>query len=328
MSKTIGIFAPGQNGDCLTISSVLRYKDELWGPDVKIVWFIADENRDLLKYNPDVELRHFAHGWQISEQDKATIYTDRIAKDKADDKPEWGDWSVLRMPDNKMNTNLKHLFPILSDIDIGYFPAPHQLHPDQRSGTTYPNCSKRIFGVEENAAWHPVLYHSPEESLAAAEFIDALPKGRKLVLVETFGGSAQSKINHNMILDALDRCDEAWGQCNFVFLSHKYLNSNYGMETFPESILSRSVSAAHFTVRQCALLGQYADLILSVSSGVTCALSCWHNKPVPLIQFCGSAVCGTKELALGECIQVFTDDNPNAEKEYFEQLNFLLHKYK
>lgn len=327
MKKQIGIALSGQAGDICSALSCLRFKDELW-PDSEITWFADERYYDLFKFNPLLKVEQFPHGWQISELDKITLYADRIAKDKAEGKPAWEDWSLVKTDDGKLNQELKHMFPSTSQFDEIYFPGPWQCPPGRKMAETYPNCSKKVFGVPDNYPWHPVLYHSPEESIAVEEFISTLPKGRKLVLTETFGGSGQSKINHNMILNALDQCDEIWEQCNFVFLSHKYLNSSYGPETFPESILSRSVSAAHFTVRQCALLANYADLILSVSSGVTCALSCWHNKPIPILQYCGSAVCGTKELALGECVQVFTDDNPNSEKEYYNQLNYLLEKYK
>ena len=50
MPKTVGIFCAGQNGDILTISSVIKYRNELWGEGNKIIWFIDDNNRDLLKY--------------------------------------------------------------------------------------------------------------------------------------------------------------------------------------------------------------------------------------------------------------------------------------
>ena len=45
MAKTIAIFCAGQSGDCLTISSVLRYRQELWG-DAKIVWYLAKGKRE------------------------------------------------------------------------------------------------------------------------------------------------------------------------------------------------------------------------------------------------------------------------------------------
>lgn len=324
--KKIGIALSGQTGDIITATSILSYKDQLWGADAEITWLADERYYDVFKYNPYLKVKQFPHGWQISEHDKQTIYAERIAKDKAEGMPDWEDLSLAMTSDNTLNQENKHMFYSVAQFDECYFPAPWMIPAERRHGINYPNCSKKVFGIPMDAEWHPVLYWSDEERSEVDAFIKALPAG-KVVLVETYAGSGQTKITHQMIERALGICKEQWGECNFIFLSHKYLN---GAEEFPDfSNNYKCFNASKFTVRQCGLLGNYADLLLSVSSGVTCALSAHTIRHFPILQYCGSAVCGTKEIANGEMIQVFSDGKEpvEAEKEYYEQLNFLLNKY-
>lgn len=326
MSRHIGIACSGQAGDIITSLAVLYHKDALWGPEAEITWLADERYYDIFKHNPYLKVKQFPHGWQISEHDKQTIYAERIAKDAAEGKPGWEDLSQAMNVDNTLIKENKHNFPSIAMFDEVYFPAPWMLSPEKRHGINYPNVSKKVFGVPMDAEWRPVLFWSDEERNMMLDFMTELPP-EKDILIETYCGSGQSKITHEMIEKTMATCKEQWGNCNFVFLSHKYLN---GLEEFPAFEGYNVAHASKFTVRQCALLANVASLLISVSSGVTCALSAHGLEKFPAIQFCGSAICGTKELWSGEMIQVFSDDKSpvEAEKEYFEQLNFLLNKYK
>lgn len=314
MSKTIGIFCAGQAGDCLTISSVLKYREQLWG-DCKIVWYIADENRDLLKYQ-DIELRTFPRGFGYPE----------LVKEHGG---EWQDWQPLVTAENRLNERGKENYPSLADIDIGYFPAPHQMTPQQRHGMEYPNISKKVFGVPQNWAWHPVLAFSPKELDDTSEFMHdryLLPS----IAIETFAGSGQSVLSDAQVRRSMEICKEVLGDCNFVFVSNKYLRGTN--EQFPEDLLNgeKNFFAGHFTVRQCALVVELCDLLISVSSGITVASSCWDNNEIPILQFCGSEICSTRAMALGRFELVTHDNKPLhvAQEEYYERLKVLLNEIK
>lgn len=330
--KKIGIALSGQAGDIISALSVLHYKDELWGADAQITWLADERYYDIFKFNPYLIVKQFPHGWQISEHDKNTLYAERITKDRAEGKPGWEDLSLAMTAENILNQEVRHKFPSMDEFDTCYFPAPWMLTTEQRHGINYPNCSKKVFGMNMNASWHPVLYFSEEEHNRIADFMTLNPTdnpNRKKILFETFAGSGQSKLTRDMVMATMKKCEEVWGDCVFVFVSHKFLNGN---EEFPIGFFTKYnvFSASHFTVRQCALLGNYADLLISVSSGVTCALSAHEIRHFPALQFCGSAICGTKELANGEMIQVFSDGKTieEAENEYYEQLILILNKYK
>src|SRR3990167_6223521 len=59
----IGIFLQGQNGDCITASSVLKYRNILWS-DKEIIWFCNTPNADFLKFSPVSEVRPYPNGAQ------------------------------------------------------------------------------------------------------------------------------------------------------------------------------------------------------------------------------------------------------------------------
>ncbi len=326
MSRKIAIACAGQIGDICTALSVLHYKDELWGADAEITWLADERYYDIFKFNPYLIVKQFPHGWQISEQDKSTIYAERIGKDRAEGKIEWEDLSLVMTADNRLNQEMKYRFNSVQEFSECYFPAPHSMTVEQRHGINYPNVSKKVFGVPMDAPWHPCLFWSDQERTDINEFMKALPVGKN-ILVESYCGSGQSLITHEMIVETLAICTKMWGDCNFIFVSHKYLNGN---EEFSLFNWYSYVNASKFTVRQCALLGNYADLLISVSSGVTCALSAQGIKPFPILQYCGSAVCGTKEIANGEMVQIFSDgkESVESEKEYYSELSNLLNKYK
>lgn len=322
----VAIFCAGQNGDILTISSVLRYRNELWGDDCKIIWFIDDNNRDLLKYQ-DVELRTFPRGFgypKMVEEENAKL----ISEGK---EPIWTDWQPLVDWDNRMNKALQVNYPELAEFTHGYFPAPHQQNMQQRHGQLYAEISKKVFGVSMYKEWHPVLKFSEQEKIDVIEFIDNFFYLNKICCIETFAGSGQSKITDQMIRETMCQCREVFGVCNFVFMSHKYLNGN---EQFPADFKhDRGVYfASNFTVRQCAMIVKECDLFISVSSGISVASSCWDNKGsrFKMLQYCGSEQCSTSKLAIGEYHLVTHDEKPFhvAELEYFEKLNQILNTIK
>lgn len=331
--KTIAIFCAGQSGDCLTISSVLRYRNELWG-NCKIVWYIADENRDLLKYQK-VELRTFPRGFgypvMVHEENQKLI--------DAGKEPVWEDWLPLVDEKNHMNLSLKHNYPSLVDIDYGYFPAPHQIPAIKRHNWDYPNCSRKIFGIPDHYQWHPVLNFSDEEKHKIGVWFPPYygiyknPEKRedatKIIAIETFCGSGQSKMDDTMVRRTMDICREILGDCYFIFMSHKYLS---GDEKYPDDIedMGDVFIADIFSVRQCGFIVGCCDLLISVSSGISVAASCWGNNPTPILQFCGSKICSTEALALGK-FELVTCDNKSfesAKEEFYTKLIELLNQNK
>ena len=308
MGKKVAIFLHGQNGDILEASSVLRYKDELWGPDCEITWFIQDENRDLFKFNPYLKLAQFPHGYGIPQSDMDTIYADRIAKDKADGKPEWIDLSLVKTHDNKLDMGKKQIWePIIGSFDVGYFPAPHQLSPDQRTGIEYSLVSKKVFEVPDHNAWHPVLYWDQEERNNIHALHDLiLSKNNRIVLIETYCGSGQSRMNDETVKISMRLCHEKWGNCAFVFVSHKYLNNQPEFPTWLTS-LDNVYFDTSLTVRQVALFNNVAELFICISSGISVATSAWGMEPTAKFQFCGSEICSTKSIANGP-FHLFTSD--------------------
>src|SRR3990167_5515206 len=305
----IGIFMHGQAGDVSTATSVFKYKDLLW-KDKDIVWFINNPNSDLLKFNPYVEIRPFAFGWGLPHRCLPDGEDNRNAKKLK--QPVWQDWSILKNKNNCLNQEFKTNFELTADLEEAYFPAPYDLTVEQRHGIDYPNCSRKVFGIDPSWEWHPVLFFSDEEKKMAEDFCRALLYQRT-VLMETFAGSGQSMLSDRMVKNTMSKIRERWGDTNFIFVSHKYLN---GDEAFPADLFTQKgvVSASHFTVRQCSLLNNHADLMVGVSSGISCTTSCWGNKKTPKLQYCGSFICSTVSLALGDIQTIYGDDNPVIEK--------------
>lgn len=317
MSKTVGFFCAGQAGDCLTISSVLRYREELWG-DAKIVWYIDDANRDLLKHQ-DIELRTFPRGFGYPER--------CIEENKKQGEPLWENWAPLVDENNRLNLELKLNYKSLADIDEGYFPAPHQMSPQKRHGLTYPECSRKIFGCE-GKEWHPVTVYSIEELVKIGEFLEPF-RGRRLIFLETFAGSGQSSLDEEMVERVTHFCKKAWPECIFLMGSHKFLRGN---EEFPKFLLNRNdvIFCKNFTVRECGLIASYCDIMVSVSSGITCAASAWGLTSPPMVQFTGSEICGTRLLANSPFEMVTADGKPleQAKEEFYNKLNKILIQYK
>lgn len=323
MSK-IGIFLHGQNGDIMTAMSVLKYRDQLW-PGKDLVWFVNKPNSNNLHGHEDIEIRPFAHGWG---------YPDRCAPDsndninaKANGLPLWEDWSVLKHSNGKLCLENAKMFRATSDLEDGYFPAPYHIEPENRHGIDYPNVSRTVFGVDKSLPWHPVLKFYNHDQFTVELFINKLPKGRKNILIETFGGSGQSILSHEMVMKSLILCREKWGECNFIFASDKYLRNT---PDYPYEIVERDdvFMFSALTVRQFGLVINYCDFMICVSSGISVATSHWEAKPVPKIQYCGSFICSTVTLARGPIHLVETDGHRYSDKTFFTVLNECLEKYK
>ena len=89
-------------------------------------------------------------------------------------------------------------------------------------------------------------------------------------------------------------------------------------------------SCADFTVRQLSFFPFYCHLLISVSSGITVSCSSWQSDTIPIIQYCGSFICSTKSLALGQFELVTADDKTkeSAEAEFYNRLEQLLIQHK
>ena len=325
MSKQVAIFLAGQHGDQMTAMSCLKFKEELWGSDCHIIWYSSKENMDLFAHQ-DIEVREFPRGYGYPEmvvEENRKLFIQGLP-------PAWEDFLPLVDENNMLNIELAKSYPSLAGIDIGYFPAPHQVPMSFRNGLNYPLVSKKVFKIPDEYEWHPVLKFSDEERQNVKEFIDSMGEGKK-VLVETFAGSGQSVLDESMIEMIIWQCQYHWPGCKLIFASHKYLRAK---EEFPQGFFEKEniYSAKQFTVRQCALIAGHCDLILSVSSGITVAASCWENKDkaCPILQFTGSAVCGTAEIALSDFEMVTADYKPfeKARDEYQDKLLEMLNKYK
>lgn len=306
----VGIFAPGQNGDAITSSSCLKYKDELW-PDKDIVWFCNMPVADFLRYNKYVnEVRPWpwaGNGLPIGTPDF---------------------WPLLMNENNQLNLKLASQYDLTKDLCAGYFPCPYMLDVSKRHNIDYPNCSRKVFGIPDNYEWHPVINFSDEERQEANDFMKDQMPGRK-VIIESFAGSGQSLLDEAMIEKSMALCEERWVDCNFIFASHKFLRNN---EKFPAYFFKQAgvYSCANFTVRQCALIAEQCDLMISVSSGITVASSAWGIKQPPTIQYTGSFICSTKSLANGHFELVTYDDKSieQSKEVFYNTLEKLLIQYK
>jgi hypothetical protein len=263
----IGIFAPGQNGDVITATAVLKYRDELW-PGKDIVWFCNAPCNDALKHQ-DVEIREYP--WQSPEVDFNT--------------------NGMKGENNRLSQTRKLDFDITRDLDDGYFPLPWMRPAGFLQDLEYPLISKKIFGIPDHYSWHPCLAFSDDEKGKAANFMSFLPK-RKTIMLETFAGSGQSGWNDDLTHETIKVCREIFDECNFIFASHidhdRFL---YYLGGF--------ASCSGFTVRETALIHDYCDLFIGVSSGISVATSHWGANPVPKIQYCNHHICSTVPIARG-----------------------------
>lgn len=309
LSGKIGIFCPGQAGDTGVVTSVLKYRNIVF-PGKEIVWFINYPNADLLKFAPISEIRMWpwaGNGLPIGTPDFYPLLCDE---------------------NNRLNKKAAKQYELTKDLEDGWFPTPWMLPVKKRHGLQYSECSKKVFGIPDHFEWHPMLHFSFEEYRSVWAFTNKIG-GVKKVFIESFAGSGQSLIDEEMIRRSMDICSEQWPGCKFVFGSHKFLKTQ---EAFPDNFFDNEnvFSSAEFTVRQCALIAAECDLMISVSSGITVATSCWHNKAIPIIQFAGSKICSTQIIANGRFELITADDKPfeNAKMEFYLKLISLLSLYK
>lgn len=298
----IGIFSPGQMGDCITASSILKYVDELF-PDKDIIWFCNAPTNDFLRYSDKVnEIRIYP--WE----DGVDFNT-----------------NGMKTSDYKLDQVRKLDFEITADLDDGYFPTPWMMEVDDRAGIEYPNVSKTIFGVPSELEWHPYLRFSDDDRDKIKIFCDSLPYTRTIIL-ETACGSNQSAWHDGLTERTMRVCREIIGDCNFIFAS-KIDSSKF----FDRPGV---VSAAGFTVRQCALLREHADIFVGISSSISCAMSCWDVKHIPILQYCGSKICSTLALGSGQFHVIECEhyafppnwDHSNAENAFEVKLREYIHK--
>lgn len=293
-SGKIGIFLPGGNGDIMTAMSVLKYKDVLW-PGKQIVWFCSPVESDCLKFAP-VEIAL------------------------------WEDFTKLIVNNGKdlgQYLEVKSQFTSVKDLEKEYFPAPWMYEPNDpiRDGVHYPLISKTVFGVDPSLEWHPQLYFSDEEREKAKDFCLSLPH-KKTVMLETDYRSGQSLWNDGMTKITMRMCREKLGSCNFIFSSEKD-NSRFVDD-------HGVVSGKDFTVRQSALLNNYSDLFIGVSSGISVSTSCWNNKPTPKIQSTNTYTCSTVGIANGPIDLIEIHHQPGdcaPEQRYYRVLLDVLSKF-
>ncbi len=312
LSGKVGIFLQGQNGDLMTAMSVLRYRTQIFG-NKEIIWFANMPNADALRYAPISEVRPWP--WAGNGLPEGT--------------PDF--YPLLCDENNRLNKELAKQYDLTADLDDGYFPAPWMLSPQKRHGVDYPNCSRKVFGVPDDYSWRPYLRFEIEEKLSVNNLLRPF-EGKRKILFETFAGSSQSKITHALVTMAISVCRHIWPGCVFIFTSHKYLREQ---EAYPEGWFLNEgyVSAASLTVRQCSLLGDDADALISVSSGTTVALSRYSKnyRMPPTIQYCGSFICSTKSLAVTHWFDLVTCDGKTTEEselEFINKLTELLNKHK
>jgi len=318
----IGIFLPGQNGDIAAAMSVLKYRDILW-PNHDIVWFCGTRNRDMLVHNSAIdEIRHWPEGWGLPERCQLENLT---AVEKGE--PLWADFTVLKDSNNRLNDR-KFDFESTKDLEQGYFPAPWMSSTSQRGGLDYPNIPRKVFSADFGWEWHPYLGFSEAERDRVKHFCMDLPS-KKTIMLETSFGSGKSPWDDDLTREVMAICREKLGRCNFIFACAGD-NSRFADEGV--------VTCNDFTVRQTALMNNYSDLFIGISSGISHVVNCWHNKPTPKIQYCGSFIMSTASLANGPFELVVTDPagmnppdherryppNPNHREEFKAKLTKIL----
>ena len=264
--KKIGIFLPTGAGDIMTAMSVLKYKDELW-PDSDIIWFCNLPNADVFRYSMVSEVRTYA--WEGMSVDPFT---------------------QLRSSGNRLRQDRKHEFEWSADLDDAYFPAPWMYSPAERHRIELPNISKKCFGVDPFKAWHPCLRFSQDELFMVRDLCGSLPY-KKTIMLETDFNSGQSGWDDNLTRIAMAVCRSELGDCNFIFATNRDNTRFFDRDGV--------ISCEKLTIRQTALLTEYCDLFIGVSSGVSVAVNAWGLKPIPQIQYCNSRICSTMAMANG-----------------------------
>lgn len=283
----IGIFLPGLHGDMMQAMSVLKYKDALW-PNKDVVWFCGNmaTRLDVLKYNDAIsEIRHWPEGYKLPER----CYVENLtAASKGE--PPWADFSVLMDSNNHLDQEKKHMFESTKDLELGYFPGTWMMHASRRPGVDYPNVSRMVYGADSSWEWHPYLGFIDEEREAVREFCSRLPH-KKTIMLETDFTSGVSPWDDDLTRDTMAICRQKLGRCNFIFACAPD-NSRFFDDV-------GVVSCSQFTVRQTALVNNYSDFFIGISSGISQAVNCWYNNPTPKIQYCGSFIMSSVSIANG-----------------------------
>ena len=309
----LGIFVPGQVGDLAQVMGIIKYTELLW-PQYKIIFFTNMPNADLLRYAPIDEVRPWpwaGNGLNSGEPDHFPFLCNTL--------------------NNTLSLELSKTRKDTNDIDLGFFPATHQVPSEKREGVEYSNVSKMVFRIPNDWGWHPCLSWSEEEKLAIKQFIDTLPKNRKTFLLETFAGSGQSPFyTVETTKKIMQTCRDKFGECNFIFGSHKHIGGENNIGLLNADLFDRDdrscVNAGQFTPRQVALINDYVDLIIGISSGISVVTSAYGLKPTPKLQWCGSRICSTQAIAVGPFYLVEAEFKTKevATKEFFNKLNEVL----
>lgn len=265
MPGKVGILAPEQHGDMCLATCALKYKDILW-PGKDVIWFANQAPHkatylDIIKYNDAIS--------------------------------EVRDWPKFTSMDHfraciDINGHLigerKYDFESTKDLDVAYFAVPWCVLPNSKyDNVNYANISRIIYrGVDPSWEWHPYLGFSDEEREMAKDFAKTLPYTKTIMLETELRSAGMFRLADDAIKSIMQACRNKFGQCNFIFASkidHTPFVDDMGV-----------VSCSQFTVRQTALVHNYCDLFIGVCSGITQAVSCWGNKPVPRVELCGSII--------------------------------------
>lgn len=124
--------------------------------------------------------------------------------------------------------------------------------------------------------WHPCIYFSEEEDIAAKKFVSSLPYPRTIML-ETFCRSGQSTWNNNYSLKIIKICREIMGNCNFIFASKKGFGD--APDQMPEIEGAGLVDGGSFTARQLIPVYNKCDMFIGISSGISCLTCSWSASP-------------------------------------------------
>lgn len=277
----IGILAPEQHGDMALSTCGLKYKDILW-PEKDIVWFanLAPHKStylDMLKFNDAiVEIRDWPK-FTTMDHFRACIDTNGhfIGERKGD-------------------------FESTKDLDYAYFPAPWCVLPNNKyNGVYYADIPRIIYGVDKSAEWHPYLGFSNEEREMTKDFCSTLPHAKTIMLETELRSAGNFQLAEDTIKSLMQLCRNKFGKCNFIFAS------KIDYSKFADDI--GVVTCSQFTVRQTALVHNHCDLFIGVSSGITQAVSCWGNKPVPRVELCGTPI-QSSVIANGPVTSVICDN--------------------
>ena len=296
-NNKIGIFVHGQHGDIALCTCVLKYKDILW-PGKEIVWFLNMSSEkatymDMLKHNDAIsEIRDWPQE----------------------------DFRNLMDKNGQLLLNRREDYESMKDLHNGYFPAPWAMLPNTAlNDVNYSNIPRMVFGADPSLEWHPYLGFSDEEREKAKEFCSNLPHAKTIMLETQLRSAGNFNLSEEVIRGAMQLCRDKFGKCNFIFASmmdHTKYVDDPGV-----------VSATEFTVRQTALVHNHCDLFIGVCSGITQAVSCWGNKPVPRVEMCG-AMIQSSNIANGP-VTSFVCDNmslENMNKGFLQTIAEVLNK--